>query len=269
MAKPEFSCDKEGCLPRGERQVAMEKNRILSLGFAFLAIGGFSGIASAGNPERVNAPSTSQDGRTGSPSLSAQSDEPLRKSNDELSGNALRRAAPIYPTPAKKARVQGDVVVEVTINRQGDVESARPLDGPLLLQEAATKAALKWNFRPTLLDGKPVRVIGSLTFRFKLGSETVPTPTTSDSTSKIATEIEQFLEDRTETVPDFVSGDRASVMVVADGLSPQFISQLETLGFKVTRTDEQWATIGGSIPLLRIHELAKIKGVRFIAPGKP
>jgi protein TonB len=60
------------------------------------------------------------------------------------------------------------VIVEVTIDEQGDVANARALDGPEELREAALEAARRWKFVPTSLGGTPVKVIGTITYNFTL-----------------------------------------------------------------------------------------------------
>jgi protein TonB len=60
------------------------------------------------------------------------------------------------------------VVVEVTVDEQGNVMSARAISGHPLLKEAAVAAARGWRFTPTLLTGTPVKVIGTITFNFNL-----------------------------------------------------------------------------------------------------
>lgn len=85
-----------------------------------------------------------------------------------LQGHAVFRAEPLYPAAAKKERVSGTVVVEVTVNETGNVISSRAVCGPDLLVPAAVEAARKWRFAPTLLSGVPVKVIGTITFNFHL-----------------------------------------------------------------------------------------------------
>jgi TonB family protein len=60
------------------------------------------------------------------------------------------------------------VVVEVVVDRTGMVSSARALSGHALLREAAVAAALQWQWKPTLLSGVPVQVVGTITFNFTL-----------------------------------------------------------------------------------------------------
>jgi protein TonB len=73
---------------------------------------------------------------------------------------------PDYPPLARAAQVSGSVVVEVAIDEEGNVFHARALSGHPLLKDAAIEAARGWKFAPTTLEGKAVKVIGSLTFNF-------------------------------------------------------------------------------------------------------
>jgi periplasmic protein TonB len=76
---------------------------------------------------------------------------------------------PVYPEAARRARIQGVVVLECVIGKDGtvrDVKVLRPL--PLGLTEAAVEAVQKWKFKPSTLNGKPVEVLYILTVRFNL-----------------------------------------------------------------------------------------------------
>lgn len=92
----------------------------------------------------------------------------IRKSGGVLAGDAINRPAPLYPPLAKAAKVSGAVVVEVTIDEAGNVIAARALSGHPLLKDSAVSAAQQWTFKPTSLSGVPVKVIGTITFNFKL-----------------------------------------------------------------------------------------------------
>lgn len=83
-----------------------------------------------------------------------------------LRDQAIKRVEPVYPFWARFVGVKGPVVVEITIDEKGDVINARPLSGHKMLRKAASDAAMQWKFKPTLLDGKPVKVIGSITLNF-------------------------------------------------------------------------------------------------------
>lgn len=85
-----------------------------------------------------------------------------------LTGSATKKVQPPYPEYAKSSRVQGSVIVHIVINESGIVEEARTLCGPDLLSPASEEAAGKWEFSPTKLNGKAVKVQGRLTFNFTL-----------------------------------------------------------------------------------------------------
>lgn len=77
--------------------------------------------------------------------------------------------APIYPDIARAARVEGLVILEATIDERGVVTDARVLRSVPLLDAAALAALKQWRYTPTLLNGTPVRVLMTVTFRFSLG----------------------------------------------------------------------------------------------------
>jgi protein TonB len=93
----------------------------------------------------------------------AKATSPQRSSQ----GTAIVRVEPKFPPRALAEGVFGTVVVEVVVDEDGNVLSARALSGHPLLEEAAVNAALEWKFKPTTLNGISVKVKGNLTFAFK------------------------------------------------------------------------------------------------------
>jgi TonB family protein len=91
-----------------------------------------------------------------------------KNSADVIPGKAITKEQPKYPKEARKARLEGAVRVRITVDEKGKVIKAKAIDSDPALQEAAVKAALKWKFEPTLLYGKPVKVVGEITFNFSL-----------------------------------------------------------------------------------------------------
>jgi len=103
----------------------------------------------------------------------------IRKSGGVLQSSAIKRVEPTYPPLARGAQeASGAVVVEVTVDETGNVVAATALSGHPLLKNAATTAARDWKFQPTILSGTPVKVIGTITFNFNLGT---PPPDSSNS----------------------------------------------------------------------------------------
>ena len=91
----------------------------------------------------------------------------IRKSGGVLQAEAVKRVQPSYPESARAARVSGSVIVEISIDEEGKVEAARVISGHPLLRGAAVEAARNWEFAPTKLQGRAVKVIGTLTFNFQ------------------------------------------------------------------------------------------------------
>lgn len=83
-----------------------------------------------------------------------------------LNGKALSLPKPAYPPIARQARASGTVVVQVVIDEQGNVVSARAVSGHPLLRAVSEAAARGAKFSPTKLSGKPVRVSGVITYNF-------------------------------------------------------------------------------------------------------
>jgi TonB family protein len=81
---------------------------------------------------------------------------------------ATQRVNPSYPQTARTARITGVVKVYLEIDENGTVVSVQRTDGPKLLTQAATDAARRWKFRPTLIGGQPRRVMGFINFSFTL-----------------------------------------------------------------------------------------------------
>ena len=81
-------------------------------------------------------------------------------------GERISTPQPPYPAAARKNHIRGTVVVQVLIDEQGNVLSAKTVSGPLELREASEAAAMKARFTPTLLSGMPVKVTGVIQYNF-------------------------------------------------------------------------------------------------------
>lgn len=78
----------------------------------------------------------------------------------------IHYVAPAYPEAAKAARVAGTVIAEITVSPEGNVTEAHILRSIAMLDEAALDAIKRWKYAPTLLNGKPVPVILTVTVSF-------------------------------------------------------------------------------------------------------
>lgn len=92
----------------------------------------------------------------------------VRMTSEMVTGKAVRKVQPPYPQIAKAVRAQGTVPVQIVISEEGRVMQATVVGGNPTLHEAARQAALQWVFSPTVLNGKPVKVSGVISFNFIL-----------------------------------------------------------------------------------------------------
>jgi periplasmic protein TonB len=75
---------------------------------------------------------------------------------------------PEYPALARSTKVEGVVIIEALIGVDGRVEQARVLRSKPFLDEAALAAVREWEYTPTLLNGRPTRVIMTVTVNYTL-----------------------------------------------------------------------------------------------------
>jgi len=85
-----------------------------------------------------------------------------------INGLAISLPAPPYPSLAKQIGMQGVVSVQVLLDENGKVVSAKAVSGHPMLAPAAVNAAYQARFSPTLLNGVPVKVSGVITYNFML-----------------------------------------------------------------------------------------------------
>jgi TonB family protein len=86
-------------------------------------------------------------------------------------GNAIIKVMPLRPESAKKMNAYGTVEVQIVISPEGIVIEATAISGHLALRSAAVEAARKWVFKPTTVDGIPIKVESILTFVFTRGGQ--------------------------------------------------------------------------------------------------
>lgn len=100
--------------------------------------------------------------------LATSSRQPLRVGGTIGPPTRLVHVAPVYPDIAKDAGVSGVVIVEATIDTQGNVGDVRVLRSIPLLDQAAIDAAKQWRYSPTYLNGEAVPIRMTITISFSL-----------------------------------------------------------------------------------------------------
>ncbi len=99
----------------------------------------------------------------------AEPEGPIHVGGDVKKPEKISAPQPQYTEIARKARIQGGVIVQAIINKQGEVTNVKVLKGlPMGLAEEAVKAIKSWKFKPATLNGKPVDVYYNLTVNFRL-----------------------------------------------------------------------------------------------------
>lgn len=99
-------------------------------------------------------------------STNASAQTPQVLTGGILNGKADVLVKPQYPAAARAVNASGAVKVEILIDEKGNVVSAKAISGHPLLRAASEKAALESKFPPTFLDGKAVKVSGTILYNF-------------------------------------------------------------------------------------------------------
>ncbi|MGC1650988.1 MAG: energy transducer TonB [Candidatus Sulfotelmatobacter sp.] len=94
----------------------------------------------------------------------------VRISGGVTKGMLIHREEPTYPTLARAARVQGDVVLSAIIDTNGHITNLQLVSGHPMLVPAALAAVKQWRYKPYLLNGQPVEVETTITVIFTLSS---------------------------------------------------------------------------------------------------
>lgn len=122
-------------------------------------------VGMASNGTRVSVTSA---GGGGSATGAARG--PVRVSSGVSAGLLLAPIRPVYPQIARAAQVQGTVVVQAVISRDGVITEARVTAGPPMLAQAALDAVRSARYRPFRLNGAPTEVETTFSIVFRLGS---------------------------------------------------------------------------------------------------
>lgn len=96
-------------------------------------------------------------------------DGPIIVAGDVVPPEKVDAPQPVYTETARKARIQGVVIVQAIIDKAGNVTNVKVLKGlPMGLEQSAVDAVKRWKFRPATLNGKPVAVYYNLTVNFRI-----------------------------------------------------------------------------------------------------
>jgi periplasmic protein TonB len=94
--------------------------------------------------------------------------EPVQLSEDLSRRLLLQKVLPSYPEKAIRARLQGPVVLQAFIARDGTIQDLKLIRGSLLLGQAAYRAVRQWRYQPYLINGRAVEAQTMVTVDFRL-----------------------------------------------------------------------------------------------------
>src|ERR1700730_6039858 len=92
----------------------------------------------------------------------------VRVSQGVTQGLVIRRVQPNYPPLARQARIQGTVLLQAEISKDGTIQNLRLISGHPMLAPAAIEAVKQWKYKPYILNGEPVEVETQITVNFTL-----------------------------------------------------------------------------------------------------
>jgi periplasmic protein TonB len=92
----------------------------------------------------------------------------VRVSSGVQSGLLIRKVPPTYPPLARAARIQGTVILQAQISKDGNIENLQLISGHPMLAPAAIEAVKQWKYKPYLLNGDPVEVETQVQVNFTL-----------------------------------------------------------------------------------------------------
>lgn len=92
----------------------------------------------------------------------------LRVSSGVADSLKIHDATPHYPREAREKGIQGDVLLQATIDTTGNLTDLKVVQGDPILVKAAMDAVKQWRYKPYVLDGKPVVVDTVIKIQFRL-----------------------------------------------------------------------------------------------------
>lgn len=86
-------------------------------------------------------------------------------------GLLVKRVNPVYPPLARQPRIQGTVLLQAQISKDGTVEDLQLISGHPMLVPAAIEAVKQWVYKPYVLNLSPVAVETQVEVNFTLSSD--------------------------------------------------------------------------------------------------
>jgi len=94
--------------------------------------------------------------------------EPVKLDEEVAEKRLLRKVTPVYPDQALHSGMQGTVVLQALISKEGMVEDLKLVVGSMVLGQAAVQAVRQWHYQPYFVNGRAVETQTQVTVEFKL-----------------------------------------------------------------------------------------------------
>jgi protein TonB len=130
---------------------------------------GVAADRSATSESKASQMSSASSSPTAGPSTNSDaSPKRVRVSSGVSQGLLIRQIAPVYPDAARRAHIEGVVLLAATINKEGRIADLQLISGPKELAPAAIGAVQQWRYKSYLLLGDPVEVETQIQVNFQL-----------------------------------------------------------------------------------------------------
>jgi TonB family protein len=92
----------------------------------------------------------------------------LKVSSHEMKQRLIHEVMPEYPESARRARVQGTVLLDAVVSAEGAVTRVKFVSGPKALSQAAIDAVHWWRYEPYIVNGQPATIETTVAVDFRL-----------------------------------------------------------------------------------------------------
>jgi protein TonB len=187
--------------------------------------------------------------------------EPMRVGGGGVQESKLvRKVEPVYPELARRARVEAMIILEISVDEQGNVNAARVVRGHPLLDEAAVQAVKQWKYSPTLLNGTPVPVIATTLVFFKLGKGT---PTLDPMLAEAVARFKAGQPPAPQEERYFKDG-KAQIKLTVIFDSAQTRAAIRGLGFEAVSWPQGATTVSGKLAIGKLEALLELGFVSYV-----
>lgn len=188
---------------------------------------------------------------------------PVKREPIKIGGNIresllIRKVIPEYPELAKRARIEDSVLLLATVDEEGNVALINVQKGHPLLNQAAIDAVKQWKYTPTVLNGQPVPITGTVVVQFSLD------PSRMDSAvSRVVARIKAGQPAGPEK---FIKEGKAELELVLSSRTDAVKGRLLSIGFEIISWPDGAGAVIGRMPAEKLERLLEIDAVSKIAP---